>query len=97
MTKQKRDYRDFLLDIINSIADIQSATKNLPQTIKDKDESIPWKKMAGMRDKIIHEYFGIDYAIVWKTAKNTLPKLKNKLITIQKQEEIRTKNENKIN
>jgi len=87
MTKQKRDYRDFLLDIINSIADIQSATKNLPQTIKDKDESIPWKKMAGMRDKIIHEYFGIDYAIVWKTAKNTLPKLKNKLINIQKQEE----------
>jgi uncharacterized protein with HEPN domain len=116
MTKNKRDYRDYLIDIVNSIADIQSfikgmsyedffhdnktinavvrsieiigeATKNLPQTIKEKDETIPWKKMAGMRDKMIHEYFGIDYTIVWKTAKNTLPKLKNKLINIQKQEE----------
>lgn len=41
-----------------------------------KSPPIPWKKMAGMRDKMIHEYFGIDIEILWKVAKEDIPPLK---------------------
>lgn len=41
-----------------------------------KYPSIPWKKMAGMRDKLIHEYFGVDVKILWKTIKKDIPPLK---------------------
>ena len=114
---KKREYRDYLLDIFNSINEIASfivnmtyedfmkdrktcnavirsieiigeATKQIPKSIKDKNPSIPWKRMVGMRDKMIHEYFGIDYAIFWKTAKETLPKLKDKIAIFIKEEGI---------
>ena len=114
---KKREYRDYLIDILTSINDVESfvedmiyenflnnkmasnaiirsleiigeATKNLPKSIRDKDPSIPWKKMAGMRDRIIHEYFGVNYETVWKTAKNILPELKNKISHLIKQENL---------
>jgi len=44
--------------------------------------------MAGMRDKIIHEYFGVNYETVWKTAKNMLPELKDKITSLIKQEKL---------
>lgn len=78
-------YDDFLNSkmasnaVIRSLEVIGEATKNLPEAIRDRDTSIPWKKMAGMRDKIIHEYFGVNYETVWKTAKNILPGLKDKI------------------
>jgi uncharacterized protein with HEPN domain len=78
-------YEDFLNDkmasnaVIRSLEVIGEATKNLPKAIRDRDTSIPWKKMAGMRDKIIHEYFGVNYETVWKTAKKILPGLKDKI------------------
>lgn len=102
---KKRDYRDYIQDILDAIGDIESfvkgmefneftrdrktvnavvrsieiigeATKKIPKSLKDKYPDIPWKKMAGMRDKLIHEYFGIDLEILWKVAKDELPPLK---------------------
>lgn len=55
---------------------IGEATKNIPKHIRQKYSQIPWSDMAGMRDKIIHFYFGIDYEIVWKTIKEKLPEIK---------------------
>lgn len=72
-------YKKFLLDrktqdaVVRNFEIIGEATKNLPKSIRDKYPSIPWRKMAGMRDKVIHEYFGVNHETVWKTAKNTLP------------------------
>ena len=63
--------------VIRSIEIIGEATKKIPKSIRDKHSSIPWKKMAGMRDKVIHEYFGVDFAILWKTAKEDIPSLKS--------------------
>lgn len=62
--------------VIRSMEVIGEATKNLPQSLKDKHNDIPWKKMAGMRDKLIHEYFGVDLSIVWQAIKEDFPTIK---------------------
>ena len=58
-----------------SLEIIGEATKQLPKDFIDKYPEIDWSLMAGMRDKLIHHYFGVDYAIVWDVVKNELPKL----------------------
>lgn len=102
---RRRDYRDYLQDIIDAINDIEDftknmcfeefandkktingvirsleiigeAAKNIPKSVRNRHPLIPWKKMAGMRDKLIHEYFGIDIKILWKTIKKDIPPLK---------------------
>lgn len=55
---------------------IGEATKNIPASVKNRYPQIPWKKMAGMRDKVIHEYFGVDLKRVWSTVKKDIPDLK---------------------
>lgn len=62
--------------VIRKFEIIGEAAKNVPDTIKEQHSSIPWKEMAGMRDRLIHFYFGIDYDLVWKTIKNRLPIVK---------------------
>jgi uncharacterized protein with HEPN domain len=55
---------------------IGEATKSVPEEIKQKYTQVPWKEMAGMRDKLIHFYFGIDYKLLWQTIKNRIPQIK---------------------
>jgi len=62
--------------VIHKLEIIGEATKNIPDKIRVRYSSIPWKEMAGMRDKLIHFYFGIDYELVWKTIRNRLPEIK---------------------
>lgn len=50
--------------------------KQIPEEVKISYPQIPWKEMAGMRDKLIHEYFGVDLKRVWKTAKKEISELK---------------------
>ncbi|MBF0484362.1 MAG: DUF86 domain-containing protein [Candidatus Omnitrophica bacterium] len=69
--------------VIRGLEIIGEAVKKIPSDIKSKHKSIPWKEMAGMRDKLIHEYFGIKPRVVWKTIKEDLPLLKIELINIR--------------
>lgn len=62
--------------VIRSIEVIGEASKKIPKNLREKFPTIPWKKMSGMRDKMIHEYFGIDEEILWKAAKDEIPPLK---------------------
>lgn len=62
--------------IVRSLEIIGEATKKIPADFKVKWDKIEWKSMAGMRDKLIHDYIGINYAIVWDVIKNKIPKLK---------------------
>ncbi|MDH5794914.1 MAG: DUF86 domain-containing protein [Candidatus Bathyarchaeota archaeon] len=102
---RKRDYSDYLQDMLDSINDTESfirgmsfeefkrdrktvnavvrsievigeAAKKIPKALRDKHKEIPWREMAGMRDKLTHEYFGIDVEILWKTVKDDIPPLK---------------------
>ncbi len=52
---------------------IGEAAKQIPDEMRQKHTAIPWKEMAGMRDKLIHSYFGVDYPLVWATVKKRLP------------------------
>jgi len=62
--------------VIRKFEIIGEATKKIPATLKKKYPEIPWKEMAGMRDKLIHFYFGIDYKLVWQTIKHRIPQIK---------------------
>lgn len=75
------NYKQFMNDtktqdaVIRNFEVIGEATKNLSIRLRKKYIQIPWKDMAGMRDKMIHHYFGINYDIVWKIAKEEISKL----------------------
>lgn len=58
---------------------IGEATKNIPLKIRKEYPDIPWKKMAGMRDMLTHEYFGIIMTRIWDTTQKDLPMLKKKI------------------
>jgi uncharacterized protein with HEPN domain len=68
--------------VTRSVEVVGEATKKIPKNIRDKYPVIPWKKMSGMRDKLIHEYFGIDIEILWKVAKDEMPPLKTTIKSI---------------
>ncbi|MDI6731806.1 MAG: DUF86 domain-containing protein [Candidatus Margulisbacteria bacterium] len=59
--------------VVRSIEVIGEAAKNVSEQIKAKYPQIDWKAMAGMRDKLIHEYFGVDPEILWKVIKEDIP------------------------
>lgn len=102
---KKREYRDYLRDILEAVDDAESfvegmsfeqfakdkktlnavvrsleiigeAAKNIPVDVREKYGKLPWKKMTGMRDKVIHAYFGVNTKTLWNTVKNDLPPLK---------------------
>ncbi len=68
--------------VIRQIEIIGEATKKLSGEMKKKHPDLPWKDMAGMRDKLIHGYFGVDIDAVWDTVKNDIPDMKNKIKAI---------------
>jgi uncharacterized protein with HEPN domain len=72
-------YEDFVSDkktvdaVIRNFEIIGEATKHLPLTVRREYPKVPWRDMAGMRDKLIHGYFGVQLDVVWKTVKERLP------------------------
>lgn len=75
-------YEEFIEDdkttfaVIRALEIIGEAVKKMPPSIKKQHPQIPWKDMAGMRDKLIHEYFGVKTKVVWETIKQDIPPLK---------------------
>ena len=64
---------------VRSLEIIGEAVKRIPDEIKNKYAEIEWKAIAGMRDKLIHDYFGVDYDIVWDAVKNKIPPLRQRI------------------
>ena len=65
-----------------SLEIIGEAVKNLSRDFKEEHLEIEWKKIAGLRDKLIHHYFGVDWDIVWDILQNKIPELHNQIETI---------------
>lgn len=61
--------------VVRSLEIIGEATKKIPTDFKEEWAFIKWKNMAGMRDRLIHDYMGINYSIVWDVMKNKIPDL----------------------
>lgn len=72
---------------VRSIEIIGEATKQVPDDIRQKYPHIEWRAMAGMRDRLIHGYFGIDYDIVWDVVINKVPDLQQDIEEILRNEE----------
>jgi uncharacterized protein with HEPN domain len=62
--------------VIRSLEILGEATKRIPKPVRQKHPDIPWNKMAGMRDVLIHDYMGVDLKTVWKVAQERLQELK---------------------
>jgi len=65
--------------VLRRLEIIGEAAKSLPDGFKKSHPEIAWKKAAGMRDILIHQYFGVDLEVVWETIRSDLPKLKRQL------------------
>ncbi|SDF24142.1 Uncharacterized conserved protein, contains HEPN domain [Methanolobus vulcani] len=82
------DFSEFLNDrktqkaVVKNIEVIGEAAKNVPDEIKTSYAYIPWRVIAGMRDRLAHGYFGIDYAIVWDVVDNRLLGLRDSIRVI---------------
>ncbi|WP_456418414.1 HepT-like ribonuclease domain-containing protein [Methanocaldococcus infernus] len=77
---------DLLQDaIVRNLEIIGEASKYIPEDIKNKYPQIPWKRIVGFRNIVIHKYFGIDYEIVWFIIKNELPTFKTTIEKILKE------------
>lgn len=74
--------------LVRSLEIIGEATKKIPADFKIKWNSISWKNMAGMRDRLIHDYMGINYSIVWDVVKNKIPELSDQIAEVIEHEQM---------
>lgn len=81
----KRDYKT-VDAVVRNFEIIGEASKNLPKEIKKKYSEVPWVEMYLLRNKVSHEYFGIDYEIIWDIATNYLPDNKSQIEDILNKE-----------
>ena len=65
--------------VVRALEIVGEATKKIPSSVREEYPAIPWREMAGLRDKLIHDYFGVDLRVVWNTVIEDLPPLEKQL------------------
>ena len=69
--------------VVRRLEVLGEAVKNIPAEFRAQYTDIPWKKIAGMRDMLIHQYFGIDFGLTWKVIERDIPEIKRMFISIR--------------
>lgn len=84
MNKEALSHNDLVLDaVVRNLEVIGEAVKKIPDEIRIEYDNIPWRKIAGLRDILIHEYFGININIIWDVVVNKITPLKNTIEILQ--------------
>ena len=78
-----RDYKT-IDAVVRNLSIIGEASKNMPEEIKSKHTEVPWIEIVGMRNKVMHEYFGVDEEILWKTISEDLSVFKEEILELKK-------------
>ena len=77
--------------VVRAFEIIGEAAKKVPPSVRKRHAKVPWKQMAGMRDKLIHEYFGVNYQVLWKTAQEDIPPVQPLIAKVLEEEAARAR------
>jgi len=87
-TSESLTFKAFMADetlhraFVRSLEIIGEASKKVPDSFRVQHPDIKWRAMAGMRDRLIHDYFGVDYEIVWDVVRSHIPELRRQVASI---------------
>ena len=77
--------------VVRAFEIIGEAAKKIPPSVRKLHAKVPWKLMAGMRNKLIHEYFGVNYQVLWKTAQEDIPPVQPLIAKVLEEESSRAR------